>query len=149
VPAYRGCPGKEALKWVSVFHVDLSSQALPKLSAWHHPLRSTGTHSVVSFHLPASYSALRYQHQLNYDVITVMWNVITNTTKRRVRTSMYSLTFRVRVAAPTQYGRNGTASLQITSHMQQARRFYRWCVRRALGLADYRWALPCISIMLP
>ena len=42
---------------------------------------------------------------------------------------MYSLTFCVRVATPTQYGRNGTASLQITSHTQQARRFYRWCVR--------------------
>jgi len=40
---------------------------------------------------------------------------------------MYSLTFRV--ATPTQYGRNGTASLQITSHTQQARRVYRWCVR--------------------
>ena len=44
-------------------------------------------------------------------------------------TSMYSLTFRVRVATPAQYGRNGTASLQITSHTQQARRFYCWCVR--------------------
>jgi len=42
---------------------------------------------------------------------------------------MYSLTFRVRVATPAQYGRNGTAPLQITSHTQQARRFYRWCVR--------------------
>ena len=41
---------------------------------------------------------------------------------------MYSLTFRVRVATPAQYGRNGTASLQITSHTQQARRFCRWCV---------------------
>jgi len=29
---------------------------------------------------------------------------------------MYSLTFRVRAATPAQYGRNGTASLQITSH---------------------------------
>jgi len=33
----------------------------------------------------------------------------------------------------------------------QVRRFYRWrgesalaCVVRAVGLADYRWALPCI-----
>ena len=38
------------------------------------------------------------------------------TTKHRASTSMYSLTFRVRVASPAQYGRNGTASLQITSH---------------------------------
>jgi len=29
---------------------------------------------------------------------------------------MYSLTFRVRVAIPAQYGRNGTASFQVTSH---------------------------------
>jgi len=42
---------------------------------------------------------------------------------------MYSVTFRIRVATPVQYGRNGTASLQITSHTQQARRFYCWCVR--------------------
>ena len=39
------------------------------------------------------------------------------------------------------------------AHAQSSRRFYRWCVRsacgvRALGLADYRWALPRISIML-
>ena len=50
-------------------------------------------------------------------------------TRHRASTSMYSLTFRIRVATPAQYGRNGTASLQITSHTQQARRFYRWCVR--------------------
>jgi len=50
-------------------------------------------------------------------------------TRHRASTSMYSLTFRVRVATPAQYGRNGTASLQITSHTQQARRLYRWCVR--------------------
>jgi len=44
---------------------------------------------------------------------------------------MYSLTFRVRVTTPPQYGRNGTASLQVC-------RFYRWrgdsspaCVVRA------------------
>ena len=67
---------------------------------------------------------------------------------------MYSLTFCVRVATPVQCGRNGTASLQITSRTQHVRRFYRWCVRAcgvrcALGLADYCWALPHISIMLP
>jgi len=41
---------------------------------------------------------------------------------------MYSLTFRVRVETSAQYGRNEMASLQITSHTQQARRFYCWCV---------------------
>jgi len=65
---------------------------------------------------------------------------------------MYSLTFRVRVTTPLQYGRSGMASLQITSCTQQARRFYRWrgesssgCVVHAVGLADYCWALPRIS----
>jgi len=38
-------------------------------------------------------------------------------------TTRHSLTFRVRVATPARYGRNGTALLQITSHTQQARRF--------------------------
>jgi len=40
-------------------------------------------------------------------------------TRHRASTSMYSLTFRVRATTPPQYGRNGTASLQV-------RRFYRW-----------------------
>jgi len=44
---------------------------------------------------------------------------------------------------------------EMERRTQQARRFYRWrggvfagmrsawhCVRRAVGLADYRWALP-------
>jgi len=42
---------------------------------------------------------------------------------------MYSLTFRVRVTTPPQYGLNGMASLQITSRMQQVLRFYRRYVR--------------------
>jgi len=46
-------------------------------------------------------------------------------------------------------GRNGTPSLQITSRMQQTRRFDRcrgvFAAMRALGLAGYRWALPRIS----
>jgi len=50
---------------------------------------------------------------------------------------MYSLTFRVRVTTPLQYGRNGTASLQITLRTQQARRFYRW---RRESSSCVRWA---------
>jgi len=72
---------------------------------------------------------------------------------------MYSLTFRVRVTTPAQYERNGTASLQITSRTQQAlsaslaREVFAGMrsacgVRRAVGLADYRWALPRIFIVL-
>ena len=59
---------------------------------------------------------------------TTNYTSMTNLNRHRASTSMYSLTFRVRVATPAQYGRNGTASLQITSHTQQARRFYHWCV---------------------
>ena len=65
------------------------------------------------------------------------------------------ITFRVRLATPAQYGRNGTASLQITSHTPNlhvdfiAGACVRACDVRALGLADYRWTLPRISIMLP
>jgi len=39
---------------------------------------------------------------------------------------MYSLTFCIHVITPLQYGRNGTALLQITSRVQQARQFYHW-----------------------
>ena len=53
------------------------------------------------------------------------------------------------LTTPSQYGRNGTASLQITSRKQQARRFDRWrgvsspaCVVSLLRLAGYRWSLP-------
>jgi len=49
-----------------------------------------------------------------------------NTTRHRASTTMYSPTFRVRVTTPPQYGRNGTASLQITSRTQQACRFDGW-----------------------
>jgi len=65
-------------------------------------------------------------------------------TRHRASTSMYSLTFCVRVATPAQYGRNETAWLQITSRTQQVRRFYRWfmcaCVRSACG-ARLAWRI--------
>ena len=57
---------------------------------------------------------------------------------------MYSLTFRVHVATRAQYARNGTALLQITSHTQQARRFYLWCVRAACAGPG---GLPLVSAM--
>jgi len=41
----------------------------------------------------------------------------------------------------------GEGSLRRTPH---AARMRSACgVRRAVGLTDYRWALPCISIVLP
>ena len=67
---------------------------------------------------------------------------------------MYLLTFRVRVTTPPQYGRNGTAHAAGVSILSPARGVFAgmrsaWrCVRRAVGLADYRWALPRISIVL-
>jgi len=55
----------------------------------------------------------------NLNVITICQTLTPLTlfiTRHRASTSKYSLTFRIRVATPAQYGRNGTASLQITSH---------------------------------
>jgi len=58
---------------------------------------------------------------------------------------MYSLTFRVRVTTPRSMD-------EIEWCTQQERQFYRRrgesspaCVVRAVGLADYCWALPRIS----
>jgi len=53
---------------------------------------------------------------------------------------MYSLTFRIRVTTPRSMD-------EMERHTQQARQFY--CGMRAVGLADYRWALLRISIVLP
>jgi len=64
---------------------------------------------------------------------------------------MYLLTFRVRVTTPPQYGRNGTAHAAGASMLSPARAVFAgmrtaWhCVRREVGLADYRWTLPRIS----
>jgi len=64
---------------------------------------------------------------------------------------MYSLTFRVRVTTPPQYGRNGTAHAAGATILSLARGVFAgmrsaWhCVRRAVGLADYRRALPRTS----
>jgi len=75
----------------------------------------------------------------------------TTTTRHRASASMYSLTFRVRVTTPLQYGRNGTAHAAGVSIILPANGVFAgmrsaWhCVRRAVGLADYRWALPRIS----
>ena len=80
----------------------------------------------------------------------------TNVTRHRPSTSMYSLTFRVRVITSPQYGRNGTAHNGARSRRvdviagegEFAGMLSAWhCVRRAAGLADYRWAL--IFIVLP
>jgi len=47
-------------------------------------------------------------------------SALTIWTRHKASTNTYSLTFRVRVTVPSQYGRNGMASLQITSRTQQA-----------------------------
>jgi len=73
------------------------------------------------------------------------------TTRHRASTSLYSLTFLFRVTTPPQYGRNGTAHAAGASILSRARGVFvtkcsAWhCVRRAVGLVDYRWALPRIS----
>jgi len=56
-------------------------------------------------------------------------------TRHRESTSMYSLTFRVRVTTPPQYGQNGMVHAAGTSILLLV------C---AEGLADHCWALPRI-----
>jgi len=64
---------------------------------------------------------------------------------------MYSLTFRVRVTTPAVWTKwNGARSRRvdfIAGEGSLRRHAYgAWhCVRRAVGLGDYRWALPRIS----
>ena len=73
--------------------------------------------------------------------------LIKTKTRHRASTSMYSLTFRVRVTTPPQHGRNGKAHTAGASILSLAMGVFAvmrsaWhCVRRAVGLADYRWAL--------
>jgi len=65
---------------------------------------------------------------------------------------MYSLTFRVRVATPPQYGRNGMAHAAGTSILSPTRGVLAgMCsvrAQHAVDLAVYRWALPRISLVL-
>ena len=75
-------------------------------------------------------------------------------TRHRVSTSMYSLTFCIHITTPPQYGLNGTARAAGVSVLLPARESSPACVvcvcgMRAVGMADYRWALPRISIVLP
>ena len=61
---------------------------------------------------------------------------------------MYSLTFRIRVTTPPQYGTAHAAGASILSRARGVFAGMRsaWhYVRRAVGLADYCWALPRIS----
>ena len=66
---------------------------------------------------------------------------------------MYWLTFCVRVTTPPQCGRNGTVHAAGASILSPARGVFadmrNACGVRAVGLADYRWALPRITIVLP
>jgi len=67
---------------------------------------------------------------------------------------MYSLTFRVRVTTPPQYMRNGTAHAAGASILSLATGVFAgmrsaWhCVRRAVGLPDYSWAVPRTSSVI-
>jgi len=84
---------------------------------------------------------------------TSLISAVTEITRHTASTGMYSLTFRARTTTPPQYGRNGTAHAAGAPMLSPARGVFDGMrsvrVRRAVGLADYRWALPCISIVLP
>jgi len=112
--------------------------------------QSYSTHSPITIGLSRCLPTALRVTSLEFDFNTAFCYIIN--TRHRASTSMYSLTFCVRVITPPQYGGNGTASLQITSSTHQARRFYRWwgeplpaCLVHAVGLAVDRWALPRIS----
>ena len=75
-------------------------------------------------------------------------------TRHRASTSMYSLTFRVHVTTPAVWTKwNGACSRRvdvITGGGESSLAcVVCMCGIRAVGLADYRWALPRISIVLP
>jgi len=74
-------------------------------------------------------------------IITVDYALLTVETRHRATTSMYSLTFRVRVTIPPQYGRNGTAHAVGASMLSPARGVFAGMhsvrVRHACGV---RWA---------
>ena len=76
-------------------------------------------------------------------------------TRHRASTSMYSLTFRVRVTTPTQYGRNGTVHAAGTSMLSPASGVFAGMhsvrVRHVCGVWWAWWITAglCISIVLP
>jgi len=98
---------------------------------------------LLAYQLVARMTVVHQQQQ--WFVQSKTQYTVTKETRDGASTSMYLLTFRVRITTPLQYGRNWTASLQITSRTQQARGFCRWrgesspaCVVHAVSLADYR-----------
>ena len=69
------------------------------------------------------------------------------TTTHRANTSMYSLTFRVRVTTPPQYGRNGTAHAAGASMLSPARGVFAGMrsvrVRHACGV-QWAWRITAV-----
>jgi len=70
----------------------------------------------------------------------------TKTSRHSASTGMHSLTFRVRVTTPPQYGRSGTAHTAGASMLSLVRGVF--AGMRAVGLADYRWLCHAF-LMLP
>ena len=79
-------------------------------------------------------------------------------TRHRASTSMYSLTFRVRVTTPPQYGRNGTADAAGASMLALARGVFagmrsacgvRWAWRITAGLCHAFLVLPYNATRAP
>jgi len=81
---------------------------------------------------------------------------LTVITRHWASTSVYSVIFRVHVPNPSVWTKwNGARSRCIDfiagerSLRRHAQCAYAACGRHVVGLADYHWALPCISIALP
>ena len=124
VPACPGWPGKEDVKRASAFLARTADQTACR------PHRGGGECETTTL------------GQTDSDY---------KKTRHRASTSMYSLTFLVRVTTRPQCGRNGTAHAAGASMLSLARgviagmRSATHSVRRAVGPADYRWALSRIS----
>jgi len=111
-------------------------------------------HHWIMNHKPFISASSNTQHltliNLHFTLIGLSTTTTTTTTRLHASTSTYSLTFRVRVTTPH-------STDEMERHTQQARQFYRrWgesspaCVVCMCGRpADYRQALPRISIVLP
>jgi len=92
---------------------------------------------------------------VSYPCLKFGENLLQMETRHRASTSMYSLTFCVRVTTPPRYGQNGTAHAADASMLSPVRGVFAGMrsvhVRHACGV---RWAWRitaglCISIVLP
>ena len=132
------------------FHKNFTTAVSVSVTFWPTECHWLADEGHIQWHSHTGHASMPFVTSGKFSLITVTAIL----TRHRASTSMYSLTFRVCVTTPPQYGRNRMAHAAGTSILLPARRVFAgmrsvWCGMRAVGLADYRWALPRISIVLP